>query len=341
MSIKREAKGYVAISRKKKCNNGKGTKFEIALQDGEKSCVSLQGFSEESYFQLSQFAASKSPVKISLFKNPGYRKEVINERSTIETATFHDVPFAYSPKLCCVSESSLPPTVEIDLVSLLSLEGTDGIHYSVIGKLFVGTEKPKIAVGKKLKEDVMLFDGNEKIKITVWEPLIERLVSNQMVKITYLKLKHFKEEPHMTTSPFSVIEEIEDNDEVMIPCDYSFDDHVTITVESVYSVGKHLKFSCCAVCEQRVQENDIRKKSFHCGRCGQSYRMEKLSSTYMLHLFVTQNSERLELVVSKQIILPLLPSDMIDADLIDEVLDLSDLTITFSKKNNTVFSITT
>ena len=74
MATKREAAGYISLTPKKKCADGRNTKFGITLQDSPTSNITLQGFNDETHQQLKEFAESKSPVKMVLFKNPGYKE---------------------------------------------------------------------------------------------------------------------------------------------------------------------------------------------------------------------------------------------------------------------------
>ena len=99
----------IALSPLKKTKKG-GDQFEVTLQDGPKSSVYITGFNKETHTQLNRFAQSKSPVKITVQKNPGYKLEVVNERSRIAVATSQEVPYEFAPEICKTDEKKLPPS---------------------------------------------------------------------------------------------------------------------------------------------------------------------------------------------------------------------------------------
>ena len=144
-----DATGYVYVSPMKKCKDGKSDQFDVVLQDGPSTSKKIKGFKREAHKQLLTFSASKSPVKVSLFKSPSYSLPVVNERSRINPATYQDIPYEYSSSLCKAKTENLD-SVDVN-ISSLEKAPVDDTYYTIKGKLIYGQDPPTFFNGKYVK----------------------------------------------------------------------------------------------------------------------------------------------------------------------------------------------
>ena len=338
---KRVAAGFIScVSPKKPCANG-SCQYKITMQDGENSSINIQGFGDDSFSKISNFAKSKSPVKVSLFQNPGYNSLVFNERSNLLPAKFYEVPFQYKDMGSAASQpSESVQSLPVDIAAIQNIQPNDVYYYTISGKLELGSNATKQVNGTHMKDDNLIFDKTENIRISLWEPLLSEVVAKQMYEISHLKLRNRGGVNYLTTSPKSTIKIMPDDPNIKIPEDITFDSFLaSLKVSEVQDVGLKHKYSCCNVCNKKVHDSEIRVKSFTCNSCRKSYRILKLGRNIMVSITVLDdNGNPISLTIPKEVLTKVL-GEVKEEEIDDELLDLTDITIEYSKETKLVSKI--
>ena len=166
-----------------------------------------------------------------------------------------------------------------------------------------------------------------------------------MVCITHVKLRVnvSLNLSTLTTSPWSHLNSANPDKKIKLPSAYTSADIVHLTVPRIESVGKRFKVYICTVCHKKILENSIGKNSFNCVPCGVTYRKsEKLHETTLTTLNVKQEGVTLDVVVSEEVLKPLLPIDSTEASLLDDVLGLENICLSYNKfsKEKTLLTMT-
>ena len=138
--------------------------------------------------------------------------------------------------------------------------------------------------------------------------MIKELVQRSGVEITHIKVKNFAAKNVLATTPISVMKKIELSD-IEIPELFVSDKDIEIIVKKVKSVvGSVNRSSVCKVCGTAVLQNAIRKRSYTCGKCNETFPIEELVSSSNITLKVESiDSDIHEVTVAEEIISPLLP----------------------------------
>ena len=82
-------------------------------------------------------------------------------------------------------------------------EDDSDIYYTVTGRVKIGDGPMKInSKGQKLKEDFAIIDKEEEqLPLTLWNNMWEEISSGDVVTLSHLKLKLYKERRYLTPSP--------------------------------------------------------------------------------------------------------------------------------------------
>ena len=339
---KRQATGYLVLSpASKKTLKGGLVKFGVKIQEGEgkQSITDVVGFGEKSYHQVRAFSESKSPVKIQLFPpGDGFKNEVISQRSEIRSASAVDVPFDYA---LSVEDTSAVSSVQSigELLDFSTFSETK--LYDVQGKVHVGTKKTKFIqmVGKKVKEDVTLFDVNNKIAVSVFEPLYESLNTGEMISLSSVKTREYKGKITLTTTPSTTISLLPDNPAINIPDEFDEENHNlgTLEVEEIDSVANFSRFYKCNHCDHKVLDAMIRKGSYDCSTCGNTYRKKHLIETFMVPMRIGD----MNFTAPSETIKKVLGEVTNETEIRDELLNLENIKIVYNTDNNMIKSIVT
>ena len=139
--------------------------------------------------------------------------------------------------------------------------------YTISGKLFKGNGEEKLVTGKRVKEDNMIFQQNAKMKLTLWCQFIDAVNTGVCYTFTHLKLNDFNG-THLTTSHWTTITTIDNDENITVPEDFSIDDDMeSIQVEGIGKVGTPDTFHACGTCKEKIPESNIRLKAYTCNRC--------------------------------------------------------------------------
>ena len=339
---KRQATGYLHLSPRTKTLSGGVMKYDVKLQEGEKNVVDLVGFGADSYSQVKTFSESKSPVKVQLFPpGQGFTKEVIRSRSEMRIASRKDVPFEYSAELLeygCSSEKI--PRTDINELHDETKFSTANM-YSAAGKLRIGKDQPHLvpSIRKMVKDDVTLFDKTGTIGLAVFDSLIDKILGldGQMVEIICVKKRKFHNTIHITTTPDTLINSIDDDPGITIPADFQLQkaDEDTLLVEEIDSISKFNRYSACAHCCRKVADNCIREKSYDCDNCRETYRIKHLTSTFTVPMKIN----KVEYCASAAVINNLLGDIEEETDIRDKLLDLTNIKIVYNQHNCIISSM--
>lgn len=331
--------GYVTyLSPTKPCKGG--VQYDMTLQDGEETATQVKGFGSDSYRKMKTYHDSKKPVRVQLFKNEGYKSPALNTRCKVEDALYKEVPFDYNSDVNSSSGFS-KPSIPKDIATILD-ENNEDSYYTVNGRVQIGTGPIKTNNGQRLKEDNAIIDSSEKsVPLTLWNNIWEGLDSGDLVSLTHLKLKHFREKTYLTTSPFTVKALLKEEDVKSCPEvseDLISNDSVQTVKISNLEVGLVTNFSACQLCRKKVDESKIRPKSFACQSCKRNLPIVKLVSTYLVPLLIRVESEEIEVLLSQEIAekdLKICSED----ELMDALFESTDFSIKYSIENNQVLSI--
>lgn len=132
MSNKRS--GYIqnlTLKRKKKTV---GTTFRSQLQDSPTSSQNVLEFGERSREVFHEYAVSKSPIKVNLFKNGKYNSLIYDEKSTCTPASNKNVPFT----IMDLEDDPFDQSSMMSIVKYLNNASLDNKKYfTVTGKIFL------------------------------------------------------------------------------------------------------------------------------------------------------------------------------------------------------------
>ena len=295
--------GYITyLSPTKPCKGG-GTQYEVTIQDGETTATKAQGFGSDGYRKLLPYHQSKSPIKIELFKNPGYNTPTFNGRCKVADAVFQEVPFKYDTRFGEQSGSGEKKSEEKDIAAIIKADNFDA-YYTVSGRVKVGTGPVKVRNGAKLKDDISIYDKSRSTSITLWNMLWEQMQTGDTVQLTHLKLRSFKDKTYLTSSPFTKLVKVEDEEDIpAIPEESdALEEFNMKTVEvNEFEAGLVATYSACKVCQKKVVDSDIRAYSFSCKQCHINHPIDNLVSTYLLPFSIVVDEELKPLTLSQAV----------------------------------------
>ena len=307
---KESKSGFVTyLSPTKPCNEGKGTQFDVVLQDGEKSSTRIKGFGKQTYQNVKSVHEAKSPVRIELFKNPKFPKNpfTINERCIISPAKFAEVPFQYSSDAGSADSAGSEVTSKNATIKQI-MEKRDMITpYTVTGIIQIGSAPVKVIEdgNKKLKGDVMVIDSTGKTFITLWDGQWKDLASDDELSITHVKFRDYGRDHLTTTFKSKITKEKKGTVKVKIPKDFTMEEIDAITIEvdvGNAEVGVVNPFSSCKICCTVVDECNIRTTSFVCKVCNRTHTGDKLIRTYNIPLFLKIDSAEKKLCIDESVL---------------------------------------
>lgn len=336
---KREAKGYVAyLSPKSKCKNTTRPQFEIHIQDNANSLMKVKGFGDDAYRKLLPYAKDKSPVKVQLFKNENYPLPVFGQRSTVESATFSDVPFKLNENLKVeggASSSSMKDSVVADINDILANKDP-GKYYTVLGKVHKGPGSEKCWNGKRLKDDNMVFDKKKSIRLTLWNNGIDQVDNGSCYEISHLRFKEFDGIPQLTCSPHTIITAVKDEGFYSIPENFVISEELeTIVVEKFGKIGKPNQYAACGACGRKVVDSDIRKRAYSCATCDGSLDIAKLKGNqFIINVNVISGEDNIFLLLPADVGLTLFEGITDAQEIADELFTLVGKTVMYDPKNN-------
>lgn len=333
---KRDLTGYINISPRKKCKDGRTEMFNLVIQESQSSSCQVTGFGTELHEQLQQYAISKSPVKVTLFKNNNYKKEVVNERSKVSAASVIDVPFDFDESICSLENKVASDTVKI--ADLEKMSDSCDKYFSLSGKILIGNELPKITSRGRVKDDIRLYDESGSIPLSLWNENIDLVQNKDQVTMTYLRLKSFNQKKCMSTSYSTVIKKIKGMKSVKVPEAY-LEETAVIFIPQFTSIQKEEQVNLCSSCGTKVAENDIGKKSYHCKSCKSSFRLCSMNRISRYNLKMLHGGIPISLRADERILLPLLPVGTASTDITDELFDLDNMNIVYNKQSMSVVSI--
>ena len=186
--------------------------------------------------------------------------------------TVPEIPFKYNSD---VSSSTSNPSIPKDIATILQ-ENNEDQYYTVNGRIIIGTGPIKINNNRqRSKKDKVIIDSSEEaVPLTLWNNLWEELDSGDVVSLTNLKLKHFREKTFLTISPTTVKMHTLKR-KMLHPCRKCpknlSQTSVTVNVSEL-EVGQADKFSTCQSCRKsgRIKYKvkvlcmpNLQKKSTH------------------------------------------------------------------------------
>ena len=329
--------GFVKVlSHKKPCSDGRRCHFDVVIQDTESTTKEVIGFGDDTYEKIKPYSDSKSPVKFQVVNNPGYRRQIFNEKCWINDGKHHDVPFQYCPDIPTpTSSNSQPLSEKANVKDLLDLDPKK--YFTVQGKLHIGKRPVQMKGNNRtLKDDITLFYSTGKVPLTMWNKLWERCATNTLLELTHLKISEYGGK-HLTTTHLTKIKAVKDDDctnAINIPEGYCFDDgDSSVCVKQVEDVGLVNIFSNCMRCGCKVKEGDIRSLAFTCSVCKKNRRNEELASTFIVPVNVLYKGDMVTLNITKEVAQRFKPEATAD-NISDLLLTVENIQINYNSRNN-------
>ena len=340
---KQVAHGYISyLSPKGSCKTSSRPQFDFHLQNTEGSVMKAKGFGEDNYNKLLPFMRDKSPVKMQLFTSEKYPTPTCGYSSNIRRATPLEVPFSWDEKLKFSDETSGGSSTiskEATITEILS-EYDLSKYYTVTGKLHKGKGAEKRNQTNRIKEDNVIFQEKENIRLTIWNDLIDEVEDGKCYSFSHIKLSDFNND-HLTTSFYTIVTPSDSNENILVPDQFEItDDLSSVTVQGVSKVGRPDAFLACGVCKKKVVESNIRSKAYTCFNCEGSHVIGTLlKDRFVIDVTVVFEGGRpIVLVMLSDVAIALY--DVTDPqDIADELFSLVGCTIQFNTENNFVCSV--
>ena len=338
--VKQIAMGYVSyLSPKSSCSVGGRPQFDIHLQNDEKSMMKAKGFGEENYRRLATFSKDKSPVKMQLFKTTQYPTPTCGYNSQIAKANKAEVPFDWNEKLDLKGSSSSDKVSTVATIAEILSDTNFQKFYTVVGKLHKGDNAEKRNQNNRIKEDNVIFQKDETIKITLWNSLIDQVETGNCYSFSHVRLNDF-DGLHLSTSFWSKITLCDADENILIPEEFAITDELdSIIVKSIGKVGIPDVFNKCGTCKEKVMESNIRKKAYTCTKCeGSHFNSTLVKDCFTIDVVVNSESESVKLTLTKELALKVYEIDD-PQEVADELEALIGYTIAYNVKSNVMTSI--
>ena len=333
--------GYIVnISPKRKCNSVEPM-FDVILQNEPSGVTEINGFGNDAYSKLSYYHKAKSPVKLQMVKNAKYRKPSFNKRCLLEPATIQEVPFNIDNSMVAGSSmSGVAQESKEETITNIKAEANTTAYYTVAAKIRVGSGPTKtIGDGKMLKDDISLHDKTDSIDLTMWGKQWEAVETGQMVKMSHLRFRVYNKQVHLTTSPLTNIDSVDNDENIVIPDGVDKEPTTTIQIKGIEDVGLLNQYSKCTVCQHKVKDSDVRKNAFTCTYCRKTRGVNKLQATYVIDVQIKDNSGQLiTLLLHKEVAEPIL-SIFDGQEVADELTTLNGFTIVYNIQTNAIKDI--
>ena len=336
---KEDVTGFItALSPKRPCRN-LAPQFNIFVQNGENSEVELRGFGNGTYRTLEYFAKSKSPMKTQVTKSPGYRYATVNEKSDIRQLKHGDVPYSYKENKTPQKNQALSEPISTS--QLLSRKNKEE-QYSLTGRIWLGDLPPKVQdKGKMLKEDIVLFDRDGWIEITLWNREWTSLSTGDFIEMTFLKYKEFANKEYASSSFQTIITHKPSDEEIIIPTDFDYtmlsNNFAQIGLEN-FEVGITSEYFWCNRCLVKIKESNMRETAFTCVTCRKTLRLLESSKFFVVPITAQVEGREVEFIVPRDVI-EKLNENVTAENAADHLLMIGQVELTYNIKNNFVMKI--
>ena len=311
--------------------------YNFQIQSSEDTAESVIGFGDREYEKLSEFETSRHPVKISLRENPKYDSLLFNESGQLQKATAFDVNFPFVQLNSEMGTGNASSSKSTEVAALQKASNTDSTYYSVRGTLFLGAADPKqlpsATKGERrvVKEDCIIKDQSGEIAIHIWEPLLTKMKDRVTYAFTHLKVKRFRGEVYMTTSPLtgSTVIDQEIADDADIP---TLATSVSLSIGRFEDISMNHFFTC--KCNRRIDKSDG-SKCVKCNHCNTFLRSSELQCQLVVDLTFKKGDDEVTVkaytdVVSK--IMSVAGGNVNDdeSSIAETLFDMENITLTYN-----------
>ena len=270
------AVGYVQnVSPTKKSSKRKISYFDFQLQTGENEHTRAICFQPSMRGTLQSYETSGIPVKIrnvTKKESPLHASQmdlVLNVRSVVEKANTSEISYEGTPSIQETPNVHVKDIDSLDSGQMIILSGLLTTNKDGIRTLDVNGSK------KRVLDNCLITDstGNAKvlililtthsrfntfmfvvgsIRLTLWEDSIDNLESAMAYKFTNLRVKEFGGKKHLTATPASKFEKIEN--EYQPPPEDILETKATRMIRSVESIINFSKWYVCKNCSKQLTE---------------------------------------------------------------------------------------
>ena len=281
------------------------------------------------------FAQQHSPVKIkkyNLSKKYG-REDVVIDKTTVLTPST-TTAFAYK---CLDNITSISSLSQVAPEQLVAIKG----HLSQLS----GVKTLVLQSNPVKKQEAYISDPTGYIKLVVWGDHAGTLEEGKTYYFDKVRVKLSHQERYINTPK---------NEECKISLVDAFSDPVkTVDIVSpvkdltgnITGVTNINKFYCCCFCNKKVTVNG---KLATCNNCGMKMKLTRCNLQWSLKLYVQESSKpdnKLRLSVFNDVFIRLMDicsvdtSSTSDDEIIEKILDLELVKLSFDSQNNKLINI--
>ena len=222
-------------------------------------------------------------------------------------------------------------------INALKDADADASYYTVHGKVFVGPAQPKKTnCGLYIKEDLIIKDESGEIALHVWEPLYNDLSDKETYTLTHTRLRKYLGNWYISTSSSSKLSQSESlniSDDTV-----DFSTTTTTVIEKIEAVGLVDRFVSCNKCKKKITNIEPGAKLVKCLNCKTTKRIGDVKRGMIIPIIILHDAKELKLLAPENALDTVVPIDDEDA-MIEKLMELENVTITFNKKSHFVSKI--
>ena len=306
--------------------------FTGTISDGKKQ-LRMVSFDTKQRPQLCEALKERTSIALNgcTVKDGEAGLEIVSNRKTkVEQSSRHfSVPENLDP-----SESK---NVSVDEIENISLTQTVNVVVKVISVEKPGSVRAVNSWRELTKQDCIVGDDTESIRIVLWERDVGSLEEDRSYKMRDVVVRMYRGEKYLSVGDGSTIEEVEDIGEV-VESDGATASRTNVIDGSITAVLGCEDYLCCVNCRSKVQEGQS-EEIVQCSKCSAKMKRTRCVSSYMARVIIesddpTRNLQPVRATIFDGVLSTLLKNARAGVTMTEQI--LSSPSCSFTIHNNIV-----